>query len=214
MTMSVGTVVSTKGDLMSISSMGSSTSSLDFSAMRKQMADRMADRMLKDLDTDGDGKISKSELLKASQAAASSSSSGSSSSSSTDSASLDALFTALDSDGDGSVSKAELSAFVEKTAPKEPPSGAPPAGGPPPGGPPPPMSGTDSASSSSSTDASGSTSATSTSATNDPADTDNDGTVSAQERMVYAYKQLMAALQSMSETASQNANTASINVTS
>jgi hypothetical protein len=76
------------------------------------------------------------------------------------------------------------------------------------------MSGTDGTSSSSSTDASGSNSPTSTSAINDPADTDSDGTVSAQERMVYAYKQLMAALQSMSETASQNANTASINVTS
>src|SRR5450631_667192 len=99
---------------MSVSSIGSSASSIDFSELRKKMADRMAEKMLKDLDSDGDGAISKSELAKASQAAASSSSSSTSSKASTDSSSLDELFKAMDADGDGSVSKSELSAFMEK----------------------------------------------------------------------------------------------------
>jgi len=178
---------------MSISSIGGSASSIDFSELRKKMADRMAEKMLKDLDSDGDGAISKSELAKASQAAANSSASSTSKADSADSASLDKLFKAMDTDGDGSVSKSELSAFMEKAGP---PQGPPPAGGSSPSGGPPPSS------------------TSSSSHSTDPADTNADGTVSTEERMAFAYQQLMAALQRVGEAASKSEGTSTISVTS
>jgi hypothetical protein len=199
---------------MSVSSIDSSTSSIDFSQLRKKIADRMAEKMLKDLDSDGDGAISKSELAKASQTSASSSSSSTSKADSADTASLDELFKAMDADGDGSVSKSELSAFLEKAGP---PQGPPPAGGPPPsGGPPGPPR--DEANpvetSSTSTKASNTSSTSSSSLSTDPADTNADGTVSTEERMAFAYQQLMAALQRLGESASRSESTSTLSVTS
>ena len=158
---------------MSISNVSGSSGAIDFSEMRKKMVDRMTERMMKDLDTDGDGSISKAELAKAQEAASSSKKSTVSESS------LDDLFKALDSDSDGAISKNELSKFMEKAAPTEPPSGrgpkGPPPGGPPPGGSPPVGESTDSTSA---TDASDET--------------------SQKERMAYAYQQLMSLLQNLS----------------
>ena len=206
---------------MSVSSIGSAASSIDFSELRKKMADRMAEKMLKDLDSDGDGAISKSELAKASQAAASSSSSTTSAKDSKNTSSLDDLFKAMDADGDGSVSKSELAAFMEKAGPPQgSPLGAPPAGSPPPG--PPPDLGSahatassNATSSTSSTSGSSSTSsASSSSASTDPMDANGDGTVTAEERMAFAYQQLMAALQRLGDAASESGNTSTISVTS
>jgi hypothetical protein len=170
---------------MSVSSISGSASNVDFADLRKQMAQRAAERMMKDLDADGDGKLSKSELLQASQADASSSSSGTSSGKS-----IDDLFAALDSDGDGSVSKSELSAFIEKAGP----SGQPPAGGPPPG--PPPGDDPNQASTSATDDTDGTSSTGET-----------DTAISAQQRMACAYQQLMAALERLGGAAADGSGT-------
>jgi hypothetical protein len=192
---------------MSVSSISSQGSAVDLTEARKKMADRMAEKMLKDLDTNGDGSISKTELAKASTAASGTSSTSDTSSTS----SLDDLFKAIDSNGDGSISKSDLAGFLEKAGP---PAGGPHgAGGPPPGGPPPggaPPSGSTAGgapSSSASSDTTSSLADSTTSKTkqvSDPEDTNGDGTVSPEERMAFAYQQLMAALQRIGESASQS----------
>ena len=48
----------------------------------------------------------------------------------------------------------------------------------------------------------------------DPADANADGTISAEERMAFAYQQLMAALQRMGEAASKNESVSPVSVTS
>ena len=79
------------------------------------------------------------------------------------------------------------------------------AGGPPPG-PPPDASSTDAGESS--------TSSSSTSSTkSDPADTNGDGTVSAEERMAFAYPELLAALQRTGSLAIDGASTSGIDLT-
>jgi Ca2+-binding EF-hand superfamily protein len=125
---------------------------------------------------------------------------------------LDDLFKVMDADGDGSVSKSELAAFMEKAGPPQgPPTGAPPAGGPPPGMPP-DMGSADATTSSSATSTTGSTSKTTSST--DPMDANGDGTVTAEERMAFAYQQLMAALQRLGEAAGDNGSTSTTSVTS
>jgi Ca2+-binding EF-hand superfamily protein len=181
---------------MSVSGISSQGSAVDFTELRKKMAERMAEKMLKDLDTNGDGSISKAELAKASTAASGTSSTSDTSSTS----SLDDLFKALDSDGDGAISKSDLAGFIEKAGP---PDGGPqgaggPPPGPPPGGPPPSSSAADGASKNSDSTSS------KTNQVSDPADTNGDGTVSTEERMAFAYQQLMAALQRISESTSQS----------
>jgi len=99
---------------MSISSISTASSSVDYTQMRKELAEKVAAKLMADLDTDGDGAISKAELQKASQAASASSSGGSSTTSNSSTSSIDELFSALDTNGDGSISKSELSAFIEK----------------------------------------------------------------------------------------------------
>jgi hypothetical protein len=153
---------------MAISSVSGSSGTIDLSEMRKKMADRMADRMMKDLDTDGDGALSKGDLAKAQEAA-----SGSKNSTISES-SLDDLFKALDSDSDGSISKDELSTFMEKAGPPAPPSGQGPKG-PPPMGPPPDGASMDSAKATEAFDE-----------------------TSQKDRMAYAYQQLMSLLQNLS----------------
>ncbi len=187
---------------MSVSGIGSSAGAVDFTELRKKMAERMAERMMKDLDADGDGAISKGELANASKAAANSPSSDATGSASSVTSSLDDLFKALDSDGDGVISKSELSSFMEKAGPPTGgPQGSAHAGGPP-SGPPPDASSTGAGDSS--------TSSSSTSSTkSDPADTNGDGTVSAEERMAFAYQQLLAALQRTGSLAGDGAATTS-----
>lgn len=173
---------------MTVSSVSNQASALDFTEMRKKMAERMAERMLKDLDGDGDGSISKNELAKASTAV-----SGASATNDSSGTSLDDLFTALDSDGDGAISQSDLANVLEKAGP---PDGGPRgAGGPPP----------DRAPANSST----SSESDSSSASN-PEDANGDGTVSAEERMAFAYQQLMAALQRISDSTSKNQNTMTV----
>jgi hypothetical protein len=119
----------------------------------------------------------------------------------------------MDADGDGSVSKSELSAFMEKAGP---PQGPPPAGGPPPG-PPPDMGSSDKTTSSTATSSSGTSNTSLTSSSSlstDPADTNGDGTVSAEERMAFAYQQLMAAMQRLGEAAGKSESASTISVTS
>jgi hypothetical protein len=168
--------------------------------MRKKMADRMAEKMLKDLDSDGDGNISKSELAKASTAVSGTSSSKEASSTS----SLDDLFKAMDSDGDGKISQSDLSSFMQKAGP--PAAGAQGAGAPPPGGAP------QSASSTSADSTSGlfDSLSSKTKQSSDPQDTNGDGTVSAEERMAFAYQQLMAALQRIGDSSGSSQSTTAV----
>ncbi len=198
---------------MSVSGISSSAGAVDFTELRKKMADRMAERMMKDLDADGDGAISKGELANASKAAANSQSSDATGSASSDTSSLDDLFKALDTDGDGVISKSELSSFMEKAGPPTGgPQGSAHAGGPPPG-PPPDASFTSAGDSSTSSSLTSSSSTSSTKS--DPADTNGDGTVSAEERMAFAYQQLLAALQRTGSFAGDGASTtSSIDITS
>ena len=97
---------------MSISSISTASSSVDYTQMRKELADKVAAKLMSDLDSDGDGAISKAELQKASQAASASSSSGSSTTSNSSTSSIDELFSALDTNGDGSISKSEFEASM------------------------------------------------------------------------------------------------------
>lgn len=184
---------------MSVSSISSSTSAMDLAALRKKMTENLAERMMKDLDKDGDGKVSKNELASASQAAASTQPTVDSQSvTSSSGASLDDLFTALDSDGDGAISKSELLAFMEKADETGESSGAPPMGAPPPG--PPPGPPPDSASAAS-------TEGTSTTEDSTDANNSNAATISEQQRMAMAYQMLMAALQHMGSAASESGGT-------
>jgi hypothetical protein len=57
-------------------------------------------------------------------------------------------------------------------------------------------------------------SASSSSLSTDPADANADGTVSTEERMAFAYQQLMAALQRLGEAASKSESTSTISVAS
>lgn len=170
--------------VMSISSINSS-GSMALSGMKNMQrpdASKMAEDLFSKLDSSGKGYIEKSDL-----ASALSQVSGSSSSNAT---SADDMFSKLDSDGDGKVTKAEMSATLEKMASEldgpfprmrlqEGQSGQ---GEMPP--PPPPQDGSQSASS---------TDSSSSSQNSDPADTNGDGTVSAEEALAYAEKQLSTA---------------------
>jgi Ca2+-binding EF-hand superfamily protein len=136
----------------------------------------MAQNMFKDLDTDGDGSISKGELQKASEAASNATSTSDSGSTSRSTSSLDDLFSALDTDANGSVSESELSSYLDKAGPPQ--------------GPPPRIDNT--------SDSSSSTSSTSTSSdTASQALTD-------EQRMAFAYKQLMSALQMFNDSSSSS----------
>jgi hypothetical protein len=161
--------------------------------------------MMKDIDTDGDGTISKSELAKANETEASKSSNATSSANG-EASSVDNLFKPLDADGDGAISKSELSSFMEKAGtPTGRPQRATHARGLPPG--PPPDAG--SAEAGDSSNFPSSTSSTQS----DPADTNRNGTVSAEERMAFASRQLLATLQRTGSLANDNASPSGIDMT-
>jgi len=78
---------------------------------------KIAQRLFEKADTDGDGKLTKSELTTAlsKHGSSSSSSTGSSSASGASSSSaLDDLFNDADADGDGAITQSELQAGLEK----------------------------------------------------------------------------------------------------
>lgn len=141
-------------------------STMDFAKVRSDSSISGGDDLFGKVDVDGNGSVSKEEmqsLMKLMDKLASDSGSdSSSSSSSTSSTSSSDVFSKLDTDGDGSLSKAEFE--VGRPQGGDGPQGA---GGMPP---PPPPGGAGSSSASSST-------------TYDPLDTNEDGVVSAQERL-------------------------------
>ncbi len=103
---------------------------------------------LSDIDSDGNGAISKTEME-----AFDTSKTGS-----TDTTRADQMFASMDTDGDGSVTSSEKSAFDEQMQANGPQGGPQGAGGPPPGPPPGGMG-----------DATATTSAASTFSSTDPA---------------------------------------------
>ena len=150
-------------------------STMDFAQSRtsdtnstNSKGDGDGDDLFGKIDTDGNGSVSKEELQSLVAKMAADSNTDSTSSASTTSASDD-LFAKLDANGDGSLSKTELDAGRSEGAHAAKGSHGPQgAGGPPPGGPPP---------------AGGAGGSSSASTTYDPLDTNQDGVVSAQERM-------------------------------
>lgn len=147
---------------MSVSSIGGSGPP-DFSAM----ATKMAAKMVKDLDNDGDGSLSKAEFT------AGAASRGISA---TDAAKK---FDSIDIKGTGSVTASDIETDMKANSAQAGAAGgkgAPPAGG---GKGPPPSGGAGK-----SGGASGSASSSSSAAT-DPKDTNGDGTVSASEELLY-----------------------------
>jgi hypothetical protein len=113
----------------------------------------------------------------------------------------------MDSDGDGAISQSDLTGFMEKAGP---PKGGPHgAGGPPPGGPP-PASAAETSSSGDTTSSLADSTSSKTKQASDPEDTNGDGTVSAEERMAFAYQQLMAALQRIGESTSKSQSTTAV----
>lgn len=133
----------------------------------------LAKELLGSMDTDSSGTIDSAEFSAAAQALASSSNSSdssTSSSSTTSSSSLTDAFNALDTNSDGSLSTDELMSALENSKPQGKEGGMPP---PPPGGMPPPPPPSDSSSASSST--------SSSSDIFSALDTNQDGSISADE---------------------------------
>jgi Ca2+-binding EF-hand superfamily protein len=156
----------------------------------------LAKELLTSMDTDSSGTIDSAEFSAAAQALASSSSSSdssTSSSSTTNSSSITDAFNALDSNSDGSLSTDELMAALEKSKPQGKEGGMPP---PPPDGAPPPPPPSDSSSASSST--------SSSSDIFSALDTNQDGSISADELAA-----LFSDTANSSETASTSTSTAS-----
>ncbi len=143
-----------------------STGSIDFSAVRQQMEAKLFSKV----DKDGSGTISKDEFtsFQADMAARTGDATGTSATSAED------LFTEADTDADGVLSQDEFSAFGEKMRAQIGGMGGAPPMGPPPG--------------------SAETSDSSSSSSTDPADSNGDGTVSAQELLTY-YQQVSAKLE-------------------
>jgi hypothetical protein len=153
-----------------------------------------AQKLMQEMDSDADGKVTKQEFaamgekMKANgpgraEKGAAGASKGANAPAPP---SADDLFAKADQDGDGSLSVTDLSAMMAEhetraAARGGAPAGAggPPPGGPPPGGPPPggaPPGGATGKGASSSTEQTEDT---------DPADTNDDGTVSAAEKLIY-----------------------------
>jgi hypothetical protein len=169
----------------SISSISSSSASAVSWTRQKPDASTMAANLMKKADADGSGTISQAELEK----------SLTETSGRKDSSSATALMKGLDSDSDGSISKQELTDGLQKLSDQFDAqfnaSRTSHADGPPPphgghGGPSP----ADGSEKTGSTSATCSDSSTTSSATAyDPADVNQDGSVSAEERLAYQAKE-------------------------
>jgi Ca2+-binding EF-hand superfamily protein len=154
-------------------------STMDFAKVRSDSGSAKTDELFSKVDSNGDGAVSKTELqslldkFAADSTGSASSSSGTTSSSSTSSTTSD-LFAKLDTNGDGSLSQTEFDAARNQGSDQATPTSAAGhgphgAGGPPP---PPPAAG----------GAGGSTTSF------DPLDTNQDGVVSAAERLAGSTK--------------------------
>ena len=188
--------------MSSINSISGGGFSMMMSGTKRPDPSKMVDDLFSKLDTTGKGYLTKSDLQSASTQLPGSDSSNSTAASS--SANVDELFKKLDANGDGKITKDELTSGLKQLADAFGKAGAPPAGGTPP-------SGSDNAKSTSSTSGTSSTQSSSTTKTYDPADTNQDGTVSAQERTAYALKQLASQLHSSaSSTPSNSASSTSM----
>lgn len=146
-------------------SLSSTLSSSSASALRAPPKAPDLTQVFNDLDTDQKGYLTVSDLA---SAVVNISSQGSQLSADDAQAQAEEMFAKMDSDGDGQVTLSEF----EDAAPPAPPQGG--AGGPPPAG----------AGGGGGAAAAGSASSTSY----DPADSNEDGTVSEQERQAYAAK--------------------------
>jgi Ca2+-binding EF-hand superfamily protein len=188
--------------MSSINSLSGGGFSMMMSGTKRPDPSKMVDDLFSKLDTTGKGYLTKSDLQSASTQLPGSDSSNSTGSTGS-SANVDELFKKLDANGDGKITKDELTSGLKQLADAFG-AGAPAAGGTPP-------SGSGNANSTSSTNGTSSTQSSSTSKTYDPADTNQDGTVSAQERIAYALKQLASQLHSSaSSTPSNSASSTSM----
>ncbi|MDC8785906.1 EF-hand domain-containing protein [Roseateles koreensis] len=201
--------------MSTISGLGGSSSASAWAAMsatRKEAAGPpngtdFADHMLTKFDSDSSGTVDQTELQSMLDDIAKHT--GTSNSSSSSSSAADVM-KKLDSNGDGTLDKTELETGLKSLMPAPSSTvsfaqthggaqagGTPP--GPPPGPPPEGASGGDS-SNSTSTSSTSSTSATSSSSAYDPLDTNQDGTVSAQERAAGAAAQAIKDLMKAADT--------------
>ena len=190
---------------MATSGIGSGLSNLNLTSSVRERAQQL----MKEMDTDTDGQVSKQEFaafgakMKASGARGTERPDGAPprGANAPTPPSTDQLFAKADTDGNGSLNLDNLSAMLAEHETRasargggHPPGGPGGAGGPPPGGMggPPPGGGAGGASA-------GTTSSnqSSSSSNRDPADTDHDGKVSAAEKLAYTLSQ-----QPVSDTAS------------
>jgi len=204
---------------MAISSIGSSAlSALTLGNQRSSSAEK-AQKMLKDLDADQDGSVSKAEFLagaermkaQASTAQAANAPKPPSGAGAPTRPSADQLFASADQNGDQSLSVDELSSMLAageahaKAAHSGKPGGAGAAGGPPPaGGGGGPRGG---AGAGKSTSSSSESSSTSSSSSTDPADTNKDGVVSAAEKLIYNLTHSASSSTTSSSSATQTSTT-------
>lgn len=183
---------------MNGTSQGGSGDSTTTSGMNRPDPSKMVDDLFSKLDTTNKGYLEKSDLQSAlSQSPGSASSSGTSSS-----PNVDEIFKKLDNNGDGKLTKSEMASGMSSTAQAGKGGGTPP-----PGGMPPPPSGSGGANSASGASSTSSTQSSSTTKTYDSADTNQDGKVSAQEKLAYELKAQNSA--STSSTSSDSSATSS-----
>jgi EF hand len=180
---------------MATSGIGSSFSNVSLTTN----AQERAQKLMKQMDTDADGKVSKQEFtafgenMKAKGPRPPSGGQGAApqGANAPTPPSADDMFAKADTDGDGSLSIENLSAMMSQhethAAARGGQAGGPPAGGghggSPPGGP--PAGGGHGGGGAHAGGGRASASSSSSSASSDPADTDHDGTVSAAEKLVY-----------------------------
>lgn len=196
------------------------------SGMKRPDPSEMVDNLFSKLDTTGKGYLEKSDLQSAlSQLSGSGSSSGTGSTS--NSSSVDEIFRKLDGNSDGKITKDEMSSGIKNLADaldsqfnqmrmngtsqgdKGTPQAGKGGGGGASGGMPPPPSGSGGANSTSGSSSASSTQSSSTTKTYDPADANQDGKVSEQEKIVYAQaKQDKASASSASGEASVSSTSA------
>jgi hypothetical protein len=189
---------------MAISSIGSSALPNLAQASLTAMRQKTPASLLKDMDTDQSGSVSKDEFvafgetLKADGPKASAPQGAAAPTL----PSADAMFSATDTNGDSSLSVDELSSMMAQAETQRAASsgrqggaqGAGKAGPPPGGGSPPPNGATGGAKGSAG--ASGSDESSSSSKTTEAADTNKDGTVSAAEKLIYGLTHPTASSQS------------------